>query len=341
MSIIKFAVIGLGHIGKRHADIILNNKDAQLIAIIEPYLKIDLSKYQVPVFRSLTDFFDSNIETDIICIATPNYLHCQQAIQCMQNGIDVIIEKPMGLTVNECNLVDETAKNLNRNVFCVMQNRYSPPSIWLKEIVSANILGKIFYVQINCFWNRGEKYYQPDGWKGKIAKDGGTLFTQFSHFVDTLYWIFGDITNINARFNNYNHQQTIEFEDAGFVSFDLINGGNGSLNYSTSAYHKNIESSITILAENGSIKIGGQYMEKVLHCEIKDYEMPILATTNPPNDYGNYKGSAANHEYVINNAIQTLLGNETIKTPALEGLKVVDIIERIYESRDLKKLKNK
>lgn len=341
MSIIKFAVIGLGHIGKRHADIILNNKDAQLIAIIEPYLKIDLSKYQVPVFRSLTDFFDSNIETDIICIATPNYLHCQQAIQCMQNGIDVIIEKPMGLTVNECNLVDETAKNLNRNVFCVMQNRYSPPSIWLKEIVSANILGKIFYVQINCFWNRGEKYYQPDGWKGKIAKDGGTLFTQFSHFVDTLYWIFGDITNINARFNNYNHQQTIEFEDAGFVSFDLINGGNGSLNYSTSAYHKNIESSITILAENGSIKIGGQYMEKVLHCEIKDYEMPILATTNPPNDYGEYKGSAANHEYVINNAIQTLLGNESIKTPALEGLKVVDIIERIYESRDLKKLKNK
>jgi len=341
MSIIKFAVIGLGHIGKRHADIILNNKDAELIAIIEPNLKIYLSKYQVPFFSSLNDFFASNIETDIICIATPNYLHCPQAIQCMQNGIDVIIEKPMGLTVNECNLVNETAKNLNRNVFCVMQNRYSPPSIWLKEIVSANILGKIFHVQINCFWNRGEKYYQPNGWKGKIAQDGGTLFTQFSHFVDTLYWIFGDITNINARFNNYNHQQTIEFEDAGFVSFDLINGGNGSLNYSTSAYHKNIESSITILAENGSIKIGGQYMEKVLHCEIKDYEMPILATTNPPNDYGEYKGSAANHEYVINNAIQTLLGNETIKTPALEGLKVVDIIERIYETRDLKKMKNK
>jgi predicted dehydrogenase len=341
MSIIKFAVIGLGHIGKRHADIILNNKDAELIAIIEPNLKIDLSKYHVPVFSSLNDFFASNIETDIICIATPNYLHCPQAIQCMQNGIDVIIEKPMGLTVNECNLVNETAKNLNRNVFCVMQNRYSPPSIWLKEIVSANILGKIFHVQINCFWNRGEKYYQPNGWKGKIAQDGGTLFTQFSHFVDTLYWIFGDINHINAKFNNFNHQQTIEFEDAGFVSFDLINGGNGSLNYSTSAYHKNIESSITILAENGSIKIGGQYMEKVLHCEIKDYEMPILKTTNPPNDYGDYKGSAANHEYVINNAIQTLLGNETIKTQALEGLKVVDIIERIYETRDLKKMKNK
>ncbi|MFZ4771948.1 MAG: gfo/Idh/MocA family oxidoreductase, partial [Ferruginibacter sp.] len=155
-----------------------------------------------------------------------------------------------------------------------------------------------------------------------------------------LYWVFGDITNINGRFNNFNHSN-IEFEDAGFVNFDLLNGGNGSLNYSTAAYNKNIESSITILAENGSIKIGGQYMEKVLHCEIKDYVMPILASTNPPNDYGTYKGSAANHEYVINNAIQTLLGNETIKTPAIEGMKVVEIIEKIYKTRDLKELKNK
>ena len=253
----------------------------------------------------------------------------------------VIIEKPMDLNVSACNQVIEIAAQQNKNVFCVMQNRYSPPSVWLKEIVSQNILGKIFHVQINCFWNRDEKYYKKNGWKGKLQEDGGTLFTQFSHFVDTLYWVFGDITNIKASFNNFNHQESIEFEDSGFIHFDLVNGGNGSLNYSTSAFNKNIESSITILGENGSIKIGGQYMEKVLHCEIKNYEMPNLAITNPPNDYGSYKGSAANHEYVINNAIQTLLGTETIKTPAHEGMKVVDIIERIYETRDLKKLKNK
>jgi predicted dehydrogenase len=144
MSIIKFAVIGLGHIGKRHADIILNNKDAQLIAIIEPNLKIDLSKYQVPFFRSLTDFFDSNIETDIICIATPNYLHCQQAIQCMQNGIDVIIEKPMGLTVNECNLVDETAKNLKSNT--ILLDNYNRQII---EMLSKGIKTKTIQEQLH------------------------------------------------------------------------------------------------------------------------------------------------------------------------------------------------
>lgn len=341
MSKIKFAVVGLGHIGKRHADIIVQNEYAELVALIENNLEINLTNYKVPIFESLTSFFKSAINTDIVCIATPNNLHCEQAILCMQNGFDVIIEKPMGLTVNDCHWVIETAEKLRKNVFCVMQNRYAPPSIWLKEIISNNILGKIFLIQINCFWNRDEKYYQPNDWKGKLAQDGGTLFTQFSHFVDTLYWIFGDITNISGKFNNYNHSKSIEFEDSGFILFDLVKGGSGSLNYSTSAFNKNIESSITILAENGSIKIGGQYMEKVLHCEIKDYQMPELAATNPPNDYGTYKGSAANHEFVINNAIQTLLGNETIKTPVQEGMKVVEIIERIYETRDLKKLKNK
>jgi predicted dehydrogenase len=341
MSTIKFAVIGLGHIGNRHADMIIQNTQAELVAIIDNNEKINKEKYHVPFFNSFNAFNQSDIKADIICIATPNYLHCSQAIEIIKNQMHVIIEKPMGLKVSACNQVIEIAAQQNKNVFCVMQNRYSPPSVWLKEIVSQNILGKIFHVQINCFWNRDEKYYAKNGWKGKLQEDGGTLFTQFSHFVDTLYLVFGDITNIKASFNNFNHQESIEFEDSGFVHFDLVNGGNGSLNYSTSAHTKNIESSITILGENGSIKIGGQYMEKVLHCEIKNYEMPNLAITNPPNDYGSYKGSAANHEYVINNAIQTLLGNETIKTPAHEGMKVVDIIERIYETRELKKLKIK
>ena len=333
MSKIKFAIIGIGHIGKRHADMVLQNNNSELVAIIDNNTQLDLKNYPVPYFETLDSFIKSTIKADIICIATPNYLHCSQAIDSLKHQMHVIIEKPMGLSVSACNQVIDIAKQQNKNVFCVMQNRYSPPSIWLKDIVSKNLLGKIFHVQINCFWNRDEKYYQKNGWKGKLQEDGGTLFTQFSHFVDTLYWVFGDITNINARFNNFNHQESIEFEDSGFVNFDLVNGGNGSLNYSTSAFNKNIESSITILAENGSIKIGGQYMEKVLHCEIKNYEMPSLAATNPPNDYGTYKGSAANHEYVINNAIQTLLGHETIKTPAHEGMKIVEIIERIYALR--------
>jgi hypothetical protein len=148
-----------------------------------------------------------------------------------------------------------------------------------------------------------------------------------------MYWYFGDVTNINAKLNDFAHQKSTDFEDSGFVSFDFVDGGMGSLNYSTAVWDKNLESSITIIAENGAVKVGGQYMNEVEYCHIKDYGMPVLAESNPPNDYGLYKGSAANHHYIYENIANVIAGNESITTNALEGMKVVDIIERIYTSR--------
>jgi predicted dehydrogenase len=188
-------------------------------------------------------------------------------------------------------------------------------------------------VQLNCFWNRDDRYYSKGNWHGSKELDGGTLFTQFSHFVDIMYWLFGDIENINGSFYDFNHSNLTEFEDSGLVSFDFLNGGSGVINYSTSVWDKNLESSMTIIGENGSIKVGGQYMDKVEYCHIKGYTMPELAPTNPGNDYGAYKGSAQNHNYVIDNVIDVLNNRASITTNALEGLKVVDIIERIYSCK--------
>jgi predicted dehydrogenase len=123
-----------------------------------------------------------------------------------------------------------------------------------------------------------------------------------------------------------------EFEDSGLVNFDFVNGGIGCINFSTAVWNQNMESSMTIVAENGSIKIGGQYMNEVEYCHIKDYDMPILPPTNPGNDYGAYKGSAQNHNFIIANVIDVLRGRDSITTNALEGLKVVEIIEKIYQS---------
>jgi predicted dehydrogenase len=149
-----------------------------------------------------------------------------------------------------------------------------------------------------------------------------------------MYWLFGDIRDIQTRFENFNHAQNTEFaEDSGFVSFHFNGGGIGCLNYSTSVWDKNLESSITIIGEKGSVKVGGQYMDKVEYCNIKDYTMPELPPSNPPNDYGAYKGSAANHHFVIDNVVDTLSGKSIITTNALEGMKVVEIIERIYEKQ--------
>lgn len=331
---IKFAVIGCGHIGKRHAEMVTRNEESELVALIDIKEKksLNIEQYDIPFFQSLDDFLSSGIDVDVINIATPNGYHAQQAMQCLEARKHIVVEKPMALTKQDAEKVIFKALHVHKHVFAVMQNRYSPPSIWIKDLIESGALGKIFMVQLNCYWNRDDRYYKPESWHGKKDLDGGTLFTQFSHFIDIMYWLFGDITNISARLNDFNHQHLTDFEDSGFVNFDFVNGGMGTINYSTSVWNQNLESSMTIIAENGSVKIGGQYMNEVEYCHIKDYLMPELAPTNPGNDYGAYKGSAQNHHYVIENVIDTIKGRNTITTNALEGLKVVDIIERIYSA---------
>lgn len=334
---VKFAIIGCGHIGKRHAEMILRNKDSELVALIDIKEREDLNidQHDIPFFQSLDDFLSSNIPVDVLNIATPNGYHASQAMKCLEAKKHIVIEKPMALTKHAAEKVIFKALHVHKHVFTVMQNRYSPPSVWIKDIIEQGILGKIYMVQLNCYWNRDERYYKEDGWHGKAGLDGGTLFTQFSHFIDIMYWLFGDIQNIKTQFHDFNHKRLTDFEDSGFVSFDFVNGGMGSLNYSTAVWNQNLESSMTIIAENGSVKIGGQYMNEVEYCHIKDYSLPILAPTNPGNDYGAYKGSAQNHNYVIENVVDVLKGIAPITTNALEGLKVVDIIERIYASNDI------
>lgn len=332
---LKFAVIGAGHIGKRHAEMIQRYEGTSLVAMCDRRSKEECGiDAEVPFYNTVKEMLEANADIDVVCVCTPNGLHAEHALAALDAGKHVVIEKPMALTKADCERIIYSALNKSRQVFCVMQNRYSPPSEWIKSIVEEGILGEIFMVQINCFWNRDENYYGKVPWKGDLKLDGGTLFTQFSHFIDIMYWLFGDIENIQSRFKDFRHQHNTDFEDSGFISFDFVNGGVGSISFSTAVDRKNYESSMTIIAEKGTVKIGGQYMNEVEYCDIRGYEMPELKASNPANDYGAYKGSAANHGYVIENVIDTLNGRKQITTNALEGLKVVDIIERIYSTAD-------
>ena len=339
MKKVKFAVIGTGHIGKRHAEMVLRNPNAELVSLsdIKPKKELGLDSFDVPFYEDYKKMLSTEKEIDVVCICTPNGLHSDMAIDAINAGNHVVIEKPIGLSKAKCENVIYKALQKHKQVFAVMQNRYSPPSVWLKEIVDQKIIGDIFMVQVNCYWNRDDRYYKKGGWKGTQDLDGGTLFTQFSHFIDIMYWLFGDIANIQGKFNDFTHQDSTDFEDSGFVSFDFVDGGMGCLNYSTAVWGSNLESSMTIVGSNGSVKVGGQYMNEIEYCNIKDYEMPKLAPSNPPNDYGPYKGSAANHHYIIENVVETLNEKTEATTNALEGLKVVEIIERIYNIRDEKK----
>lgn len=331
---VKFAVVGCGRIGKRHAEMIERHPEAELVALCDttPKRELGLEAFEAAFFDSLEGLLEADILIDVINIATPNALHAPQAVAALQNNYHVVVEKPLALSKADAEKTIFTALHHNRHVFAVMQNRYSPPSVWLKELLQSGKLGRINMAQINCYWNRDERYYNPGSWHGTKDMDGGTLFTQFSHFIDIMYWLFGDIDNIEARLKDFNHQESTEFEDSGTVSFNFLEGGTGVLNFTTSCWDTNFESSFTILAENGTVKVGGQYMNEVEYCHVKDYEMPELPPSNPANDYGPYKGSAANHVHLIENVVDVLKGRDTITTNALEGMKVVDIIERIYQS---------
>ena len=333
MNKYKIAVIGFGHIGRRHATIIHEYPETELAAIIDidPLVtKHDLYPKNVPFFESIDAFIEANIACDVVNICTPNFYHIPYAIQAMENQKHVVIEKPMGLNKAECEKAIEVSHKNDKRIFVVKQNRYSPPSKWLKEVVDKGLLGDIYLVQNNCFWNRDERYYTPRTWRGDKELDGGVLFTQFSHFIDIMHWIFGDVKNVKTVIKNFSHKELTEFPDSGISHFEFIKGGIGSIQFSTSVWDQNMESSITVIGSKGSVKIGGQYMDKVEYCHIDGIETPKLPNTNPPNDYGPFKGSAANHHYVIENLVKTLNGETEINANAQESMKVVEIIEKIY-----------
>lgn len=333
---IKFAIVGLGFIGQRHCDTIMAQPGAKLVSIadIDQTKSALASKYGATFYPSAAELLSASSGNmpDVVCICTPNDQHVPLANLALNARCHVVIEKPMGLTKAECETVINHSLNVSKHVFVVKQNRFTPTSVWLKQAVANDLFGRILMVQINCYWNRDHRYYKPGGWKGTLKQDGGTLFTQFSHFLDIMYWVFGDITDIKARVENLTHGSAIEFEDTGVATFRFVNGGGiGNINFSTSVWDKNLESTITIIGEKGAAKVGGQYMNAVEYCHIKDYQMPELPPANPPNDYGAYKGSASNHGFIIQNVIDTLNGISSPSSNALEGMKVVEIIEHIYK----------
>lgn len=339
---VKFAILGCGHIGKKHAELVAQHLNAELVATIDPaYEQLEILGGKVNHFQSLDDFFKQKIEVDVINICTPNGLHAEQAIQCLNQGHHVVIEKPIALKIDDANAILEAAKRNGRHVFPVVQNRYSSTIKWLKELVENGSLGTIYMLQLNCFWNRDEHYYSKGSWHGTLALDGGPLYTQFSHFIDVLNWIFGPMTNINSKFYNFNHQNNTEFEDSGIITFEIGEGTAGNISYSTSVFQSNFESSITVIAENGTVKIGGQYMNSVEYCHINGTERPILDEHTLVNDYGSYKGSASNHHQVIDNVVNVINGLEKPDISIKDGVDVVDVISRIYKTRDIKKIMEK
>ena len=324
----KFAIIGCGRIGQRHAEQIklLGNLVA-VCDIVPEKANLLADKYNVKSYHSIEAFLSNEKNIDLVAICTPNGLHAIHSILALQNGINVLCEKPLCITVADGKEMLNAAKLSEKKLFIVKQNRYNPPIAYLKQLLKDNKLGQIYSFQINCFWNRPAQYYS--GWKGTKQLDGGTLYTQFSHFIDLLYWLLGDVRTVKTILKNKAHA-TIEFEDCGVVLFDMLNGAIGSLNYTVNSFDKNMEGSFTIFAEKGTIKVGGQYLNEMEYFNIEGIQKPDLPKGNSANGYGFYQGSMSNHDKVYQNLLLALNDPTHIFASAEEGLKTVEIIERIY-----------
>lgn len=333
MKKIKFGLIGCGSVGSRHAEHIKNLAELQAVCDIKPELAKKFGeKYLCNHYTTIDELLLNEEGIDIISVCTPNGLHAHHSIQALLAGKHVLCEKPMALSVKSCEKMIKAAEDANRRLFVVKQNRFNPPIVALKKVLSENILGRIFSVQLNCFWNRNDEYYKNSNWKGTKDLDGGTLFTQFSHFIDLLYWLIGDIMKVYAFAKNFNHNNIIEFEDAGVVILEFENGVLGTIHYTVNSFSRNMEGSITLFGEKGTVKVGGQYLNILEYQNIKGYEIVNLPESASANDYGSYQGSMSNHDKVYENVIDVLINGGTISTNFMDGLKTVQIIEKIYNS---------
>lgn len=330
---IRFGIIGCGRIGNRHASHIANQGELVAVCDVDHGKALALAEtFSCQAYYSLDELLEGHPGIDVISICTPNGLHATHTIKSLEAGFHVLCEKPMAISVHDCGRMINAAEKANKRLFIVKQNRFNPAIVELKKLVEEGKLGRLLSVQLNCFWNRNFNYYQQSDWKGTKELDGGTLYTQFSHFIDLLYWIVGDVVDVTAFIGNYAHQDIIEFEDSGVVTLRFFNGAIGTINYSVNAYGKNMEGSITLFGEKGTVKVGGQYLNKLEYQNIEDFEIGEISEGNPANEYGEYQGSMSNHDKVYENVIEVLTNQGVIATNGFEGLKTVEIIDKIYRA---------
>ena len=332
MRKLKFAIAGCGRIAQRHAEHI--NKLGELVAvcdIINDKAEALGKHYNATPYCDIDELLKNEKSVDVVSVCTPNGLHAEHCIKALRAGYHVLCEKPMAISVHDCGEMIKEAEKANKRLFAIKQNRFNPPVAAVKDAIDAGVFGKIYSVQLSCFWNRNDDYYS-NSWKGTADLDGGTLYTQFSHFIDLLYWMIGDVKRAFSLMGNFAHQDVIDFEDTGVVALEFYNGAIGTINYTVNSYDKNMEGSLTIFAEKGTVKIGGQYLNELEYQSIKDFEFKDIPKGNKANNYGTYVGSMSNHDKVYENLIDVLLNGSSISTNSFEGLKTVEIIDKIYQS---------
>jgi len=332
---VKFAVVGIGNIGSRHLAVIDAEPRAKLVEICD--IKKDVCDkfselYNVPAHTDFTEMLRKT-SVDVINICTPHALHAPMAIEAADAGKNILVEKPMALTLEDTIRMDEAARKNNVRLMVVWQNRHNVPIKLAKKALEEKALGQIYMVHCAVLWNRPQSYYDRSNWLGRKDLEGGPIYTQCSHFIDLLIYMFGDIQRVNSIGETKSH--SIEIEDCGVAIMKFKSGVMGTFAYTNCVYNKNYEGSITIVGEKGTIRIGGSYLNTIDFWDIQSYPLPNdIDFNDKPNIYTKYKGTASNHDKLIREVVADFLDGKKSVAGWEDGHKVVEAIRMIYRSQE-------
>lgn len=321
---IRLAIVGCGRISKNHFGSIEKHQDnIELITICEVQQTI-LSeyekKYNIKGYLNLDDMLE-NEDLDLVVICTPSGMHAEQTVLCAKHGVNVMTEKPMATIWDDGIKMVNVCEKAAVRLFVVKQNRKNATLQLIKRAVEENRFGKIHMVNLNVFWTRPQEYYDQASWRGTLKLDGGALMNQASHYIDLLDWLIGPVDKIQALKNT---SLDIETEDTAVLNVKWVNGALGSMSVTMLTYPKNLEGSITILGEKGTVRIGGVAVNDIQHWEFdepKDYDSKIKdANYQTTSVYG------FGHPLYYNNVIEVLRGKTEPETDGKEGLKSLEIL---------------
>jgi UDP-N-acetyl-2-amino-2-deoxyglucuronate dehydrogenase len=327
---VRIALAGCGRISRNHFDAIAKVEGLELVAVCdvvaeranEPALRFD-----VPSFESFGDML-ALVPCDAVALCTPSGLHPKHGILAARAGKHVICEKPMAITLEDADALVRECDAAGVQLFVVKQNRLNPAIQLLKRAVDRGRFGRIYLANTTVRWTRPQEYYDQAPWRGTWALDGGAIMNQASHYVDLIQWLVGPVESVMAKTATL--ARKIEAEDTGVAVLKFRSGALGVIEVTMLTYPRNLEGSITILGEKGSVKVGGTAVNRVEHWTFSDYDdddkLVESASTNPPTVYG------FGHEGYYRNVVAVLRGRAKAETDGRAGRKSLELILGIYES---------
>lgn len=327
---IRIALVGCGRISKNHLEAIAKVPELVLVSVADTSLARAEevgAAHGVPGFGSLEAML-AQVPSDLVAVCTPSGLHPRHGIEAARAGRHVLVEKPMAISLAGADELVQACDAAGVHLFVVKQNRLNPPIQLLKRAVDKGRFGRIYMANTTVRWTRPQEYYDQESWRGTWEFDGGAMMNQASHYVDLMQWLVGPVESVMAK--TATQARRIEAEDSGVAVLKFRSGALGVIEVSVLTYPRNIEGSITILGEKGSVKIGGTAVNRVEHWQFESYDdddkLIDAANTSPPSVYG------FGHEGYYRNLLPVLRGEARPDTDGRAGRKSLELILGIYES---------